>query len=725
MRHGTWAPVAGKVHALQLRSLCALVRYFGLPVLSHAKQCGTQSAGPGGTYRKACGEDVAAIHHRGMSPRKVDNVDLIVGTVSGVLAGLPAIVPAIAVVLLGGLVARALGVRDLATIVVISTPLSFGALTLTAEVLGWVGLGGLALTAVVLVVASLVGLVAPRVHLGLLDRFRGRAAPSSVAALPLSVWAAAAFGGLCGLAAWLPGIGDVGLPPQGNDDIWHGYLATRLSEMPAITADRVAPVTTGSADPVTVYPYGLHLAIGIGHTVTGMSIPMTMNGMWAVYAGLLLPIGCATLCWRLFPSNVVAAAAAGVTSVLFNAFPYALNGVMPYTVTLSLVPGFLVAVATRLLSPASMPTMVIPLAALGIFVSHPSVAVVAAVLSLLLVVELLLRERSRLRALSSLLLPTGLVVIVCLPWIIRSRSLGAAATGAAASQGNGEGYSVWGGTRLVLTQTTPWTPGQPILAALVLLGVVTVLMRRRGWSLVVGYLSFAALFVAVLAGIPFLARLTGPWYGNWHRLIAASIVIAPVLAGVGASGAYDLVRRAMLNSRSPLAARAIAIVAIIVGLGAALGSATYLARGQSTISSAWQAPRLVTDADVRLFHELSELTQDDPTEQVLNNWPDGSTWMYAMAGVRPAIPYQPTMALIPPWTTALTPSTLVESPDACRLLLDNNVAYALAKRRGLGGTGGTLEQALIQTPDLATPVFSNSGGTVFRLQVGALRDCAS
>ena len=651
-------------------------------------------------------------------------MDLISSTISGVLFGLPALVPALAVTLLGALVSRALGLRDVPSILVISTPVAIGSLTATAQLLGWAGLGGLRLTVGVLAGACVLAPVVARTPLGT-RLSRHRADPPVTYPLPLTVWLAAAFGGLCGLAAWLPGIGEVGLPPQGNDDIWHGYLATRLTEMPLITADRVAPVVTGSADPVTVYPYGIHLALGVAQTVTGSSIPLAMNGMWAVYAGLLVPIGVALLSWRLFPAHTLTAAVAAVSALLFNAFPYALNGVMPYTVTLSMVPGLLAVVVGRMRSTVATPSLVIAMAILGIFASHPAVAVVAVVLGVLVAAETLVGLPTRLPALGRMILPAFLAVLVCLPWVVRSRSLGAAATGAAASPGTGEGYTLARAVEMVLLQATPWTPGQPALAVLVVVGALAVLVRRRGWSLLAGYLCFAALFVAVLAGIPVLARLTGPWYGNWHRLIAVSVLVAPVIVGLGMSGAADLVRWATALSRRPVAVRAIASVAMVGALVVTVESAKYLARGQSTVSTAWQSVGLVTEADVRLFRRLAAITDNRPAVQVLNNWPDGSTWMYAVAGVRPAIPYQPTTALIPTWSAALNPTALSENPNACRLLIDNNVEFALGKRFGLDGTGGTLEASLGAAPGLFEPIFANSGGTVFRVSRTALEDCAA
>lgn len=654
-------------------------------------------------------------------------MSLIFDTITGVLLGLPVVLPALAISCLGALVAWALGVRDLAILVVASTPVAFGSLLAVAQLLGWLGTGGPRLTAGVLVAAALAatfgGPFLARWSTHLRTFYVQR--PARPGALPRAVWLVAGLAGLLSLAAWLPGFGDIGLPPQGNDDIWHGYLATRLTEMPTITAADVAPVTVGSADPVTVYPYGLHFAVAVASALTGFSVPTAMNGMWAVYTGLLLPLGSAVLCWQLLPGKRVAACVAAVSAVLFNVFPYALNGVMPYAVTLAFVPALLAVLAARAADRRTVPAATIAFVALGIFVSHPAVAVAGGIVGVLVVAEIVIREQSRVRALAGLGVPAVLTLAVCLPWIIRNRTLGAAASGAAAAPGTGEGYTAWAALRMVLTQASPWTPGQPALAVLVLIGLVVAVATRRAWSVAVGYGIFAALFVAVLAGIPALTMLTGPWYGNWHRLIAVSAAVAPVLIGGGVTWTADAVLRLARGRRTsaPLG-RIVLAAGIVVAVIASMESAKYVLRGQSTVASAWKTPRLVTADDVLLFERLARLTEARPGEQVLNNWPDGSTWMYAVAGVRPAVPYAATTTLVPAWSAALAaPSAIGTSPELCRLLLDNDVGFAIGKRVGLAGTGGTLEQSLRQAPELFTPLFSNPAGTIFRLDRQALRDC--
>ena len=650
---------------------------------------------------------------------------LITDTVSGVWSGLPAVLAALVPALVGAVSAISLGVRDRLTIAVVAVPMSIGMLTASAQIMGWLDIGDLRLAAVLpLVVSGGYGLAR-----ALWLRKRGatgsRSSAEALTPVPAIVWACIGLAGAMSLAAWLPGFGDTSLPPQGNDDIWHGYLAARLADMPAVTAADVAPVTTDAANPVTVYPYGVHLVLAVGHAVTGATLPTVINGTWVVHVGLALPVGVAALCWRLLPGKRVAASVTALSSVLFTVFPYALNGVMPYAVTLALLPALVAAVVTRVRAPSALPAPVLALMALGLFVSHPSVALAAGAVACLVLVELLLRDKpDRIGALRSLVTPVVLTIVIAIPWILRSRSLGSAASGGATgTAASGQGYQVDEAIWTLAKLQSPWTPGQPWLAVTVLLGLVLAVLRLRAWSVAVAYLMFGGLYVGALAGVDALSSLTGPWYGDWHRLFSTSLALAPILVGTGVAAAVEGVQAIVDARRRPILTRSVVAIALALGVLGALEAARYVVRGQSTVSSAWQSPRLVTGDDLALFERLADLT--NRRSKVLNNWLDGSTWMYATTGARPAIPYQPTTALIPEWNKALNPGELSVDPLACQFLLDQHVTYALGKQVGLAGSGGTLQTALQGSPSFFTPVMSNPAGTIFVVNRARLRDCAS
>lgn len=632
----------------------------------------------------------------------------------GLMTGVPAVVVAAGIVVYGGVLVWLLGTRTPQLIVVESLPVAIGALALTSAAMGSVGLSApLPMTALgTLLVAAGFGLVRRRIGGPTADRERD---PETWEA---TVWLGAAVGAAVGVAAWVGGIGDFGIPPQANDDIWHGYLVERLTHMNEITPWTVAPTLTESSTPVAYYPYGAHLVAALAHQLTGVTVPELLNGAWLVWIAALFPAGIAVAARSIFRQGPWVSLAAGALAGGVTLFPYLTNGVFSYSVALAMVPGFLAALHRAMLGLDS-PRAVIVLAALGLFITHPAGALVAAVIGGLMLAEHVVRVGVS-RLARDAALRVGLVGVIAgtagIPWVVAvgSVGVGAPATNAAVN-------TPATAATMAASLASPWTPGQPLLAALVLVGAAATVSRREGIGWTVGWALFGVLYAGVLAGSEFITSLTGPWYGNWYRLAGVLGLMAPLLAGLGLVSAVRWVAhlppRVVPRTRP---VRWIGAGVLVLAVGAAV--AYDAARGQSIVRTAWHAPMLVTADDIRVLGELSARLTDG--DRVLNSPRDGSTWMYPLYEARPLQPY---VYPQPVWLAELLAGTGAYADPAaqCSGLAEIGATYALVKE--VRGDEGTLAYDVAgfvrRWANLFILVVDGASTTAYRIDRDALADC--
>ncbi|NHC15942.1 DUF6541 family protein, partial [Motilibacter deserti] len=528
------------------------------------------------------------------------------------------------------------------------------------------------------------------------------------------------LGALMGLAAWLPAFRD-GLPPQGNDDVWHGYATERLLHLTHFGISDLIPVVTTPGSPIVPYPYGVHLGGAAAAALTPGGVPTALNGLWAIAAGVTLPLGLAALAWLVFPGRPTVALLAGLLAPTINVFPYALNGVLPYGVTLSLVPGFLALLIARARY-RRVGWAPVGLAAFGIFISHPAAAVAAAVVGVLVVGEAVLRGPVReLGARVARLVPAGVLAgLLALPWL-RGSEEGAPAVPAAVTAAQ---YSTAQALRQLLGLQSPWTPAQPLLGALVVVGAVTLAFwLRRGYGILAAYAFFGVVFVGTLAGSGLISRFTVFWYGDWHRTYAVAVMLAPILAAAGLVGLAGLARAVefRLHPRG-LGARVLTAATVLVALVFALEGARYVVRGQSTVETTYGSG-LVTAQDIDLMHRLAD--DMGPDEVALNYWLDGSSWMYAVAGVRPAVPYINAEQIVPDIAVLQRPGTAAADPQVCRVMLEAHATHAYAGDRLIDGSPSGFLQELEGNPTLFPEIGRTATSAIFRIDQDGLRRCAA
>ena len=647
-----------------------------------------------------------------------NDVNRITTTIDGMFAGAGMLATGLPLVLFGVLAGYLSGLRDRLLLIAAAIPTAVGLLVITSQVLGSLGIEpGLNGVAVIsLLPAVLVGLVRQQ-----LTRRAGH--PASVRPHPEPVgwpiWIGVVVGGGLSAAAWLPGIRNAKLPPQANDDIWHGFLTARLADLHSVTASTVAPVFADRLRPTVFYPYGLHLTGATLKAATGVTVPESLNAIWVVAIGLMLPFGVAALVRAVLPERPWAAAYAAVAAAAIPFFPYALNGLQPYTLGLSMVPALLALFVVRIRQGSARGVELgLVAGAVGLLVTHPAAAVVFVVCALLVGAEVLIA--GGLKAVPGAALRLAPLAVAAALLSLPFLASGGGVVGVLPGARSQTVPSAAKAMIMVIKLQTPWTPSQPILAALVLLGVLACLARNlHAWSLLAAYLVFGLLFVGATTGASWSGSLLKPWDDDWHRLAGVLALLASVLAGMAADSIHALAatllaRRSAWLPRVALAA--IAGVALIFSLGVARA----VLSAQSTVFSAWHSPGLVTADDVALFKDVARRV--GPGEEVLNNWQDGSTWMYAISGAKPAIPYTWAAG---EWGSVLTSlSDLVASPASCRLLLDRHVTLALAKNVMVGHVKNPLLTAANAQPSVFKPVFRGPSGTIYRLDQQVLTACA-
>jgi hypothetical protein len=645
-------------------------------------------------------------------------VDRVAWLVDGLRSGGPAVASAVLFLGFGAAAAWLMGLRCALLVVVAALPTGIGLLVLTSH---WIGVFGFQVSVVTSAVVALVVAAAIGGTRRLWER-RSVEVPWHAESPDRLVWAGAAIGAAVALAVWLGGIGGFAIPPQAHDDIWHGYVVERLTHMPAITASSAVPLYPNSAEPMVYYQYGLHLAGALVHEVTGIGVADILNGAWTVHVGLLFPFGIAAAAWRLFPDRPWVAFWSGFLSSGVSIFPYVTNGIFPYTVALAMAPGLLALTLAFLDERVWAPSVVLALAGLGTFVTHPVGALAAAILIGLATIEHLVR-RSRVpdlrRALVRLAGVATIAVVVSLPWLLVTRGVGLPGSGPTPSVA-GTPTAAW----MLMGLASPWTPAQPMLAVLTVVGVVATVVTRHGLGLAVGFLAFGALTVGVLAGETIPSNLAGPWHAGWHRLVAVVGLMVPLLAGLGVATLVGIVGRLAARLEASRASRAHALAAVVIALPAAVTTAYDAARAQSIVRTAWHASGLVTGQDVELFRDLAG--QMGPADTVLNSPSDGSSWMYPLYEVTPVLPYSggPNFHL----PELYRGEGIYGSPAvSCQALLDTRATHALVKFIRPYDPAGDYDSApfVARYPDLFAEIARSDSGVGYRIDRDALLQCAN
>lgn len=550
-------------------------------------------------------------------------------------------------------------------LVAIAPALGFVPAIIGAEVLGWVGRGpwpGVAILDLVLVVAAVarVATAAGR------PRFGPQTAPDTLEPTPRTephvevpdrrtdqrtAYGLLALGLVVGGMLWIGGIRPS--TPPNADSQNHGYFVARIVQHN--TVDPAVVLTESPVNPTSMarfYPLAIHVTVAEAHHLTDASIADLLTAWTALTAALCLPCGLFVLVRRLVPDEPVVAGLAALLGATVALFPYQpmVWGGLVLVMGLSLVPGVLTlcleAVDTE--GRAVADTAVAALAVAGVTLAHTSqLVLVGLVLAAYFVPDLIAaRRRGEWTArLGRWLLLGGATALLLAPWAL------AVATGSTerADQLSNDHRPLLGAIAGLVTFDLGNGVAQPVMGALLVIGAVIVLRRPSlaGLRPLMGAVGvLAVLFVASLVpGAPWdqLRLATFPWYQSAWRVMYNVAVFAPVFA----AAALEWSRRALRDHLSlpPAAATAaVAVAALVLTVPAA----------HRTLRFAFDTETLLGPAEVALIEDFSrrmdvevglgtptaassdggvEVTPHGIGPTVLNQRHDGTTWMYAIAGL--------------------------------------------------------------------------------------------
>ncbi len=549
-------------------------------------------------------------------------------------------------------------------LVAVAPALGFVPAIVGAEVLGWAGLGpwpGMAILDLVLVVAAAARVVTARGALRIGPRTADGTLESATPTEPHGevpdrrtdpriAHGLLALGIAVGGALWIGGIRPS--TPPNADSQNHGYFVAQIVQHNTI--DPAVVLTESPVNPTSMarfYPLAIHVTVAEAHRLTDAPIADLLTAWTALTAVLCLPCGLFVLVRRLVPDEPVVAGLAALVGATVAVFPYQpmVWGGLALVMGLSMVPGVLTlcldAVDTEGRAVAEI--AVAALAVAGVTLAHTSqLVLIALVLAAFFVPDLVAaRRRGEWTArLGRWLLLGGATAALLAPWAV------AVATGTAerADQLSNDHRPLLDAMADLVTLDLGNGVAQPVMGALLVIGAVIVLRRPSlagARPLVAAIAVLAVLFVASLVpGAPWdqLRLATFPWYRSAWRVMYNVAVFAPVFAAV----ALEWSRRALRDRLSlpPAAATAaVAVVALVLTVPAA----------HRTLRFAFDTETLLGPAEVALIEDFArrmdaEVGLGTPTAAnagdaavtplstgptVLNQRHDGTTWMYAIAGL--------------------------------------------------------------------------------------------
>ncbi len=440
-----------------------------------------------------------------------------------------------------------------------------------------------------------------------------------------------------GAAVVLIGIGRLDAIHQDWDAIFHAN-AIRFILDTGNTDPGALRAINNYEDPAFFYPNAYHAVAAVVGTLTGANVPELMNSQMLLVPGTTA-LGLAALL-RGHGARVALAATTPVLLVAFTGFATDMlfrGPLLPFVTALALLPAFLLGLGDVLDRPRFAPGLVVALTAVGLLGLHPSIALTAAIFA---VPMLLQRWAGRLRRV--LVEAPVLLVIAAMSGLLGLRfALGALKVG---------------GTANLVDWKANQTPGQAVgdllmlnheraapqfwLAALLVVGLLTVARLRPLWWWLVGATVFGAGFVATSAyDLPWTETVTGPWWNDPWRFVAIAVLGLAVLAAHGAvvlaEAALGLARRQRLLGRPGLAGRVwlgAAMVAVLAVFGLASNGFYVPANAKRMALNFQDGPTLPATERVAMA-ALARMA--GPGDRIMNDPLDGSPWMYSLYGLHP------------------------------------------------------------------------------------------
>ncbi|MET9227062.1 DUF6541 family protein [Lentzea sp. NPDC003310] len=517
--------------------------------------------------------------------------------------------------------------------------LTFGTVALGALVLGKLGIAWTMLSVVLwtLVLAVVVGAITWLVRRKVsADAETAEEAPKRTLGEHLLIAGGVVMGMAVGAFTYWRGIGyRLDTINQDWDAPFHGNAIRWISEHHNSLPSSLAPTANlpGKLDYFYPNTYHAFLAPMLDNFA---AMPQLLN--LAVFGVLLAwPLGIAAfaLSWRLPPLAVAAAAA---VSTWFTAYPYDSlwrGPLWPFIAGVTLLPAALALVRKIFTDRGLTGPLAVAIALAGLVGLHTSLAFIVVVYALTLILAMVFKlepinwKAQALPLIATVVIAVLAVVPIALPALAPVAGVTAAQWPEFASPAEGFG-------QVLLFSPANGFP-QWFLGLAAFTGIVLLVRNRVLLWLVASYAVFGAVYAACASlNNDFVNTITGPFYNDAWRI--ATLLS---LAGSVAVGYFVWTVATKLTARFENrvgAARAAFVVPVAIGLVVVavlgvLGKGAYLGRNSSRLAFTNKEADTVRRGERDAYQWLAQHAKGSV---VMNDRIDGSVWMYALAGVKPA-----------------------------------------------------------------------------------------
>ncbi|MGW4396083.1 DUF6541 family protein [Amycolatopsis nivea] len=428
------------------------------------------------------------------------------------------------------------------------------------------------------------------------------------------------------------GMGHLGAIAQGGDAPYAANGVRYIAETGDGSLFGMGTVNWYGDGKPPFYPNAYHLLASVQYTLSGGSIPLTLDVNTALLPGLLaLSLAVLVRAYRgraVLAGAVALASAAPVTGLYesMNRGP-----LYPFLLGMALTPLAAVVLRRYLDRVAPDTGFVLMIAAVGLLCIHSSTLFGAILFAgPLLVQRWIERWRSIGKDLLALLPIAVLAMLVA--WLQLFGALGLANS----STVEYLGWPIeWRATTALgaLLGFQHFEPNPQLLLSVALL-VGFIFFRRLGALRWIGLTALVTgvFYLAVASSdAPLIMALARPWWDDPYRFITMATVPLSFIAGHGIAALHEWLKE-RLPARVPPAALAAVVLIAFVGATKGLYTRTnsdVVAKGYHPSDPGLQQ---ITPGEERAMAELGKLAK--PGQWAMNDRWDGTPWTYALSGVR-------------------------------------------------------------------------------------------
>ena len=423
---------------------------------------------------------------------------------------------------------------------------------------------------------------------------------------------------------WYGNAGNAGAIMPNHDAMNHSYMIRNILETGSQQVDqatRLFPLGAGHAG--AFYPLGEHSLIAAVVRLTNSSISGQMNVVTIVLSVALFPYAMTLLCERLFQASRLVKLVAPIVTVLFaSVFPFSpLSwGGMAVIVAMAYVPSAAVAFLDFVCDPDTGRYAVTLTLFVGLFVMHNTESITAYFLALVLVTSLtgLSLAKSLIKRTIQIGIGSFLLLVPMVPGLVggaKDRSL--------------DYQGVLDPAGVVADYVLRFFVGTPQYALLLLVLLSLVLVRRSvtatfgiAWIVLGGACLVAGLWPenTVVRGI------LKPWYGQVLRLNYNVVyLLVPLVVG--------LLVKAIGDRESGWPRRVVSTTMLLPVVVLALGKSSHIA---DDMLGHWYRELVPnTSQSLAAYRYMRDHSTGVPMAMTESDTTSDSTWMFAVAGVRP------------------------------------------------------------------------------------------